>query len=66
MSAHVTILLSSYSVSLHRYHEALGECKVLWKNCSSTSSKFIILVSDFISGFFESVVGDGEQCLENS
>jgi hypothetical protein len=37
---------------------------MLWKNCASTLSKFIILVSDLISGFFESVVGDGEQCLE--
>lgn len=44
-SAHVTIPLSSYSVSLHRYHEALGECKVLWKTCASTLLKFIKLVS---------------------
>lgn len=48
------------------YHEALGEWKVLWKTCASTLSRFIVLVSNLNSGFFECVVGDGEQCLEDS
>ena len=65
-SAHVTIPFSSYSVSLYMYHEALGEWKVLWKTCASTLSRFIVLVSNLNSGFFECVVGDGEQCLEDS